>query len=220
MPQIFHRRANTISRVSIYGAIIVLAFIVWALYEIQRSPYNTRAFVARSQPVQFSHKHHAGDDGIDCRYCHTTVETSSFAGIPPTSTCMNCHSQLFSGSPFLEPVRESFKTGKPLEWTRVHDLPEFVYFNHSIHVNKGIGCSSCHGRVDEMPLMWNVASLHMEWCLGCHRDPAKHIRPRDQIVNMDWPPPGYDQMAEGKKLMKQYNVKPVEAITNCTTCHR
>lgn len=220
MPQLFHRRANTISRVSIYGAIIVLAFIVWALYEIQRSPYNTRAFVARPQPVQFSHKHHAGDDGIDCRYCHTTVEVSSFAGIPPTSTCMNCHSLLFANTPYLAPVRESFKNDKPLEWTRVHDLPEFVYFNHSIHVNKGIGCSSCHGRVDEMPLMWNVVSLHMEWCLGCHRDPAKHIRPRDQIVNMNWPPPGYDQEAEGKKLLKQYNVKPVEAITNCTTCHR
>ncbi len=220
MPQIFHRSANTISRVSIYGAIITLAFITWALYEIQRSSYNTRAFVPRAQPVQFSHKHHAGDDGIDCRYCHTTVETSAFAGIPPTATCMNCHALLFANTPYLAPVHESFKNNKPIEWTRVHDLPGFVYFNHSIHLNKGIGCSSCHGRVDEMPLMWNVASLHMEWCLDCHRDPAKHIRPRDQIVNMNWPPPGYDQVAEGKKLMKQYNVKPVREITNCTTCHR
>jgi len=220
MPQIFHRSANAISRASIYGAIMILAFIAWALAEIQRSPYNTRAFVARRQPVQFSHKHHAGDDGIDCRYCHTTVETSSFAGIPPTATCMNCHSQLFANSPFLEPVRESFRTGRPIEWTRVHDLPEFVYFNHSIHVNKGVGCSTCHGRVDRMPLMWNVASLHMEWCLECHRDPAKQIRPREQVFNMDWPPPGYDQMAEGKKLMKLYNIKSAEAITNCSTCHR
>jgi len=220
MPQVFHRSANTISRVSVFGAIIILAGVAWALAEIQRSPYNTRAFVARSQPVQFSHKHHAGDDGIDCRYCHTSVETSSFAGLPPTATCMNCHSQLFANSPLLEPVRESFRTGKPIAWTRVHDLPDFVYFNHSIHVNKGVGCSTCHGRVDQMPLMWNVASLHMEWCLDCHRDPAKRIRPRDQVFNMDWPPPGYDQAAEGKKLMKQYDVGSAEEITNCSTCHR
>jgi len=220
MPQIFHRSANTISKASVFGAIFILAGVAWALAEIQRSPYNTRAFVARSQPVPFSHKHHAGDDGIDCRYCHTTVETSSFAGLPPTATCMNCHSQLYANSPLLEPVRESFRTGKPIVWTRVHDLPDFVYFNHSIHVNKGVGCSTCHGRVDQMPLMWNVASLHMEWCLECHRDPAKRIRPREQVFNMDWPPPGYDQAAEAKKLMKQYDIDSVEAITNCSTCHR
>jgi hypothetical protein len=220
MPQIFHRSANTLSKVSVFGAIFILAVVAWALAEIQRSPYNTRAFVARPQPVPFSHKHHAGDDGIDCRYCHTTVETSSFAGLPPTATCMNCHSQLFANSPLLEPVRESFRTGKPIVWTRVHDLPDFVYFNHSIHVNKGVGCSTCHGRVDQMPLMWNVASLHMEWCLECHRDPAKSIRPREQVFNMDWPPPGYDQAAEGKRLMKQYDIGSVEAITNCSTCHR
>jgi len=209
MPQIFHRSANTISKVSVFGAILILAGVAWALAEIQRSPYNTRAFVARRQPVQFSHKHHAGDDGIDCRYCHTTVETSGFAGIPPTATCMNCHSQLFADSPLLEPVRESFRTGRPI-----------VYFDHSIHVNKGVGCSTCHGRVDQMPLMWNVASLHMEWCLECHRNPVKYIRPREQVVNMDWPPRGYDQMTEGKKLMKRYNIESAEAITNCSTCHR
>src|SRR5512145_1317208 len=135
MPQVFHRSANTISKVSIYGAIIILAFITWALAEIQRSPYNTRAFVARQQPVQFSHKHHAGDDGIDCRYCHTTVETAASAGMPATKTCMNCHSQLFADSPYLEIVRESWRTGQPIKWTRVHDLPDFAYFNHSIHVN-------------------------------------------------------------------------------------
>jgi Cytochrome c7 and related cytochrome c/Class III cytochrome C family len=220
MPQIFHRSANTVSKLSVFGAIIILAGTAWALAEIQRSPYNTRAFVPRQQPVPFSHKHHAGDDGIDCRYCHTTVETSSFAGLPPTATCMNCHSQLFANSPLLEPVRESFRTGKPIVWTRVHDLPDFVYFNHSIHVNKGVGCSTCHGRVDQMPLMWNVESLHMEWCLECHRDPARRIRPREQVFNMDWPPPGYDQAAEGKKLMKQYDIDSAEAITNCSTCHR
>jgi len=220
MPQIFHRSANSISRLSIFGGIFIIAGVAWAGAEIQRSPYNTRAFVARQQPVQFSHKHHAGDDGIDCRYCHTTVEVSWFAGIPPTATCMNCHSQLFADSPYLEPVRESFRTGKPIKWTRVHDLPDFVYFNHSIHVNKGVGCSTCHGRVDQMPLTWSVVSLHMEWCLECHRNPAKYIRPREQVFNMDWPPPGYDQMAEGKKLMKRYDIDSVEEITNCSTCHR
>jgi len=133
---------------------------------------------------------------------------------------MNCHSQLFADSPLLEPVRESFRTGKPIAWTRVHDLPDYVYFNHSIHLNKGVGCSTCHGRVDQMPLMWNVASLHMEWCLECHRDPAKYIRPREQVVNMNWPPPGYDQAAEGKKLVKRYDIESAEAITNCSTCHR
>jgi len=220
MPQIFHRSANSISRLSVFGGIFIIAGIAWAGAEIQRSPYNTRAFVARQQPVQFSHKHHAGDDGIDCRYCHTTVEVSWFAGIPPTATCMNCHSQLFADSPYLEPVRESFRTGKPIKWTRVHDLPDFVYFNHSIHVNKGVGCSTCHGRVDQMPLTWSVVSLHMEWCLECHRNPAKYIRPREQVFNMDWPPPGYDQMAEGKKLMMRYDIDSVEEITNCSTCHR
>ena len=220
MPQIFHRSANSISRLSVFGGIFIIAGIAWAGAEIQRSPYNTRAFVARQQPVQFSHKHHSGDDGIDCRYCHTTVEVSWFAGIPPTATCMNCHSQLFADSPYLEPVRESFRTGKPIKWTRVHDLPDFVYFNHSIHVNKGVGCSTCHGRVDQMPLTWSVVSLHMEWCLECHRNPAKYIRPREQVFNLDWPPPGYDQMAEGKKLMMRYDIDSVEEITNCSTCHR
>ena len=133
----------------------------------------------REQPIPFSHAHHVGGLGIDCRYCHTSVETSSFAGIPPTKTCMNCHSQIWSTSPTLEPVRESFRTGVSIQWTRVNDLPDYVYFNHSIHVNKGIGCESCHGRVDRMPLTWQENSLQMDWCLDCHRDPGKHIRPRD-----------------------------------------
>src|SRR5262249_54471440 len=148
------------------------------------------------------------------------VETSAFAGLPPTETCMNCHRQLFADSPYLAPVRESYETGRPLVWTRVHDLPGFVYFNHGIHVSKGIGCSTCHGRVDQMPLMWNVASLHMEWCLECHRNPAAQIRPRAEVFNMDWPPAGWNQIEEGKKLVKQYGVLPPEAITNCSTCHR
>jgi hypothetical protein len=202
MPQIFHRSANTISKVSVFGAILIIAGVAWALAEIQRSPYNTRAFVARRQPVQFSHKHHAGDDGIDCRYCHTTVETSSFAGIPPTATCMNCHSQLFANSPFLEPVRESFRTDRPIEWTRVHDLPDFVYFDHSIHVNKGVGCTTCHGQVDRMPLMWQASSLQMQWCLDCHREPERYVRPRDAVFRVDYQPPS-DQMELGRRLVEE-----------------
>lgn len=219
MPQIFHRSTNTIARVSIFGGLFILAFLVWALYELQASSYNTRAFVARAQPVQFSHKHHAGDDGIDCRYCHTTVETSAFAGIPPVKTCMNCHSQLFADSAYLAIVRDSFKNDKAIHWTRVHDLPDFVYFNHSIHVSKGVGCSTCHGRVDEMPLTWQVASLQMEWCLECHRAPEKYVRPRDQVFNMDWQPPP-DQIEQGKKLIEQYRIQSANVITSCSTCHR
>jgi len=154
MAQIFPKSANAIARASVYGAIFVLIFAGWAFDALNRSAYNTRAFMAREQPIPFSHAHHVGGLGLDCRYCHTSVERSSFAGIPPTKTCMNCHSQIWSTSPMLEPVRASFRTGQSIRWTRVHDLPDFVYFNHSIHVNKGVGCESCHGRVDKMPLTW------------------------------------------------------------------
>jgi hypothetical protein len=133
---------------------------------------------------------------------------------------MNCHSQIFANSPFLEPVRESYRTGEPIQWTRVHDLPDFVYFNHSIHVNKGVGCSTCHGRVDLMPLTMQVVSLQMEWCLECHREPQKFIRPKEEVFNMEWPPPGYDQAQEGERLVKEYNVPPTGVLTSCSTCHR
>jgi len=220
MGQIFHRSTNTISRVSIFGAIFIVAGIVWAAAELQRSPYNTRAYVAREQPVQFSHRHHVTDDGIDCRYCHTSVENSPFAGIPPTKTCMNCHSQLFVDSPYLEPVRESFKTGQPIKWTRVHDLPDFVYFRHDIHVAKGVGCSTCHGRVDEMALTYQVASLQMEWCLECHRAPEKYIRPKEEIFNMKWEPTS-DQIAIGTALAKDvYHLRSTNDLISCSTCHR
>src|SRR5262245_33192567 len=222
MPQIFHRSSNTISKVSIFGAPFILAGVVWALAEIQRSPYNTRAFVARRQPVQFSNKHHAGDDGIDCRYCHTTVETSSFAGMPPTATCLNCHSQLFANSPYLEPVRASFRTGKPIEWIRVHDLPDYAYFNHSIHVNKGVGCSTCHGRVDEMPIAYQSAPLQMEWCLECHRAPERFIRPSDKIFDMAWRPEnrGEAQLTEARRWKAEYKIQGPKVLTSCSTCHR
>jgi hypothetical protein len=219
MSQIFHRSTNVLARVTIFGAVFFLAFLLWLMDELTKSPYNTQAYVPREQPVQFSHKHHVGDDGIDCRYCHTSVEKSAFAGIPPTKTCMNCHSQLFADSPYLEPVRESWRTGKPIEWVRVHDLPDFAYFNHAIHVNKGVGCSTCHGRVDLMPLTFQVASLQMQWCLECHREPERFLRPKDQIFNMEWEPPA-NQLELGRQLSEQYKTPSKAVLTSCSTCHR
>src|SRR5271165_5148513 len=169
MAQIFHRSFNVISKVSILGAVFILAALGWAASVLVRSSYVTNMGVARTQPIQFSHAHHVSGLGIDCRYCHTSVETAGYAGIPPTTTCMNCHSQIWTNAPLLEPVRESYRTGKSLMWTRVDYLPDFVYFDHSIHINKGVGCASCHGPVDKMPLTYAANSLQMEWCLNCHR---------------------------------------------------
>ena len=216
MSQIFHRSANTIARVSIVALIAILALLGGVVDTIQRSPWVTGARDAREQPIQFSHERHVGSNGIDCRYCHTSVEESSFAGIPPVKTCMNCHSQIFSNAPFLEPVRESFRTGTPLKWTRVHDLPDFVYFNHSIHVNKGVGCTTCHGAVDRMPLMWQENTLQMEWCLNCHRNPEQYVRPRDAVFRVDYTAPA-NQAELGKKLVAEYQI---QKLTSCSTCHR
>ncbi len=172
--------------------------------------YNTNQGDFVEQPIQFSHAHHVGGKGIDCRYCHTSVEESAFANIPPTKTCMNCHSQIWTNAPILEPVRASFRDNKPLHWTRVHDLPDFVYFNHSIHVKKGVGCATCHGRVDKMPLMYQQANLQMNWCLDCHRNPAKYVRPRDQVFNMAWERPS-DDPGLGERLVQEYKIGPKRA---------
>ena len=219
MAQIFHRSTNFISRFSVFSFIFLIGWATLAVLDAARSPYMTRQNITREQPVQFSHKHHVGDDGIDCRYCHTSVETSAFAGIPPTKTCMNCHSVLFSNSDYLEPVRESYRTGKSIEWVKIHRLADFVYFNHSIHVNKGIGCSTCHGRVDEMPLIFQANTLLMQWCLDCHRNPEPYLRPMDQVVAMDWQP-GPDQEELGKKFAKERNLRTTAELTSCSTCHR
>lgn len=221
MPQIFHHSTNVLAKLTIFGAIFILLGALWVVAAINRSSWNTGAFVEREQPVQFSHKHHSGDDGIDCRYCHTSVETSASAGMPSTQICMNCHSQIWADSPYLEPVRESLRTGKPIQWTRVNDLPDYVYFNHSIHVNKGVGCSTCHGNVDQMPLMYQAASLQMEWCLACHRDPAPFLREsRDDIfAKMDWQPPA-NQAETGQRLFKQHKIQDSYVLTSCSTCHR
>ena len=216
MSQIFHPSTNTISKVSIFGAVFFLAGGGWVVNELGRSSYVTDVNVAKSQPVQFSHKHHVTGVGIDCRYCHTSVEETAFAGMPATETCMSCHSQIWADSPMLEPVRESFATNRSLEWVRVHDLPGFVYFNHSIHLRKGIGCATCHGRVDQMPLMWKENTLNMEWCLECHRHPEKYIRPRAEVFNMAYQAPP-DQAALGKQLVQEYQVRK---LTDCSICHR
>ena len=216
MSQIFHRSANSIARITIFGAIFFIAGLLGLLTQINRSPWMTRAHAAREQPIQFSHERHVAGNGIDCRYCHTSVEDSRFAGIPPTKTCMNCHSEIFADAPFLEPVRASFTSGHPLKWTRVHDLPDFVYFDHSIHVNKGVGCTTCHGPVDKMPLMYQESSLQMEWCLDCHRNPEKYVRPRSAVFSVDYQPPS-DQAELGTRLVAEYQI---QKLTSCSTCHR
>ncbi len=216
MSQIFHRSANTISRVSIFGAVFLVAGALGLAAQIGRSPWMTEARVAREQPIQFSHERHVAGNGIDCRYCHTSVEQAAVAGVPPTKTCMNCHSQVFSNSPFLEPVRASFDTDHPLRWTRVHDVPDFVYFDHSIHVNKGVGCTTCHGQVDRMPLIWQEHSLQMEWCLDCHRSPERFVRPREAVFRVDYQPPP-NQLELGSRLVEEYGI---QKLTSCTTCHR
>jgi Cytochrome c7 and related cytochrome c len=195
MAQIFHRSTNTISRVSIFGAVAVFGLMLWMFYDLEASPYTTQQNVARDQPVQFSHAHHVGAIGIDCRY--------------------------WAQSPYLEPVRESFRTGRSLEWTRVDDLPDFAYFDHSIHVNKGIGCETCHGRVDRMPLVFQAARLQMGWCLECHRHPERFIRPKEEVFTMGWSPPeGIDREEYGRALVRAYNLRSRAVLESCSTCHR
>jgi len=221
MPQIFHRSFNVISKVSILGAVFILAGLGWVAAKFSRSDYVTGARVLREQPVPFSHEHHVSGLGIDCRYCHTSVEKSAFAGIPSTEICMNCHSQMWDKSPMLAPVRDSYRSGQSIAWNRAHNLPGFTYFNHSIHVNKGVGCSSCHGRVDQMPLMYQAHTLYMEWCLDCHRRPEQHLRPADEIYNMAWQPPAH-QTELGQELLVKYHVErdTLARLTSCSTCHR
>ncbi|MEO6391230.1 MAG: cytochrome c3 family protein [Pyrinomonadaceae bacterium] len=222
MPQIFHHSANALVKLSVFGGIFILVLVSWAWAQLNYSGYNTSAGLEVAQPIQFSHKHHAGDDGIDCRYCHTSVETSSFAGIPPTTTCMNCHKQLWADAPYLEPVRASLRDNKPMVWQRVHDLPDYVYFNHSIHVGKGVGCATCHGRIDQMPAVFQKSSLQMSWCIACHRAPEKFLRDKDKVVDMEYPQENTtdEQLAHGAELKLKYKIKSKEVMTSCSTCHR
>lgn len=219
MPQIFHPSMNTISKVGIVGGVLFLFGCITVLTVIFRSPFAIRVNDPIEQPIPFSHKHHVVDDGIDCRYCHMSVDKSSFADIPPTETCMTCHSQIWNQSPILEPVRESFRTGIPIQWNRVNDLPDYVYFNHSIHIAKGIGCETCHGRVDQMPLTYKANTLYMEWCLNCHRHPEEYVRPKDQVFTMGYKPP-IDQLTLGKQLVQEYHIQSPSRLDDCYICHR
>ena len=219
MARVFHRRSNTLARVTavaVPGVIVLVGLIAWG---VENSPVESKQGIAWAQPVPFSHKHHVSGLGIDCRYCHTAEVNSSFAGIPPTKTCMTCHSQIWTNAPVLAPVRESWRTGRPISWRRVNNLPQYVYFDHSIHIAKGVGCVTCHGQVDAMPIMEQGASLQMMWCLKCHKDPAKNLRPRDQVWDMHYVQPK-DQAAVGKELAKRYEVRPSKALIDCWTCHR
>jgi hypothetical protein len=214
MAQIFHRSTNALARITIFGGVFFIAAAGYLIDRWSKSNYATGEDVVLHQPVPFSHDHHTAALGIDCRYCHTGVETSAFAGIPPTATCMNCHKLMWNDAPMLEPVRESLRTGQPLRWERVHDLPDFVYFNHAVHAAKGIGCESCHGRVDQMPLIHQEHSLQMRWCLDCHRNPTPHLRPRSEVVTMGYQAASQDEAA---RLAEQYDV---QSLTYCSTCHR
>lgn len=241
MPQIFHKSLNTLSRASIFVVVAGLP-AAGAGGFLFNMTYAAEVKQPKPQPVQFSHRHHVGDDGIDCRYCHTSVEKSDSAGMPSTYTCMSCHSQLWSDSPELAKVRESFRTGRPIEWVRVHDLPDFAYFNHSIHVKKGVSCVSCHGRVDDNAQMFKEHGLTMEWCLRCHRAPENHLRPKEHVFDMAWKLPpadhsehagaesgseahagtahGETQAEMGKRLLREYRILSREQLTSCSTCHR
>ncbi len=216
MPQIFPKSANVLARASIVGAGLLAGGVLTLVLNANRLPYVNNQGVPREQPVPFSHQHHVGGLGVDCRYCHTSVEKAAYAGIPPTKTCMNCHAQIWSTSPTLEPVRQSFRSDVSIEWVKVHDLPDFVYFNHSAHVNKGVGCSTCHGRVDLMPLVYQKQSLQMEWCLECHRAPEQFVRPKAEVFNAAYEPPA-NQLELGTRLVKEYDIHP---RTSCSTCHR
>jgi hypothetical protein len=216
MAQIFHASFNTLSRVSIFGGVFFVGFAAWASAVMLRSPYTTLAGVARDQPVPFSHEHHVGGLGIDCRYCHASAEVSAFAGLPSSKTCMSCHSMVFTDAPLLEPVRASYRSDTSIPWVRVHDLPDFAYFDHSIHVANGIGCTTCHGRIDRMPLTSAESSLAMEWCLACHRAPERFVRPRDRVQDPAWDPSSLTAGQRGD-LARELGVR---SLTDCSTCHR
>ncbi len=250
MARIFSPGFNTIARTTAFGLPVLVMVIVGAVRGWQDSSYITGVGRAVDQPVPFSHQHHVAGLGIDCRFCHTSVEDSSFANIPATETCMQCHSQIWTNAEMLEPVRESFRTGKRIEWTRVHDLPDFVYFNHSVHVAKGVACATCHGQVDQMPMMAKANSLYMQWCLECHRHPEEKIGPKGRVTDMAWnwdkaakgqvAPPGIQStkeataaLASAESAKAHEGVAPLnsqllfeqyrvrtQGITNCSACHR
>lgn len=215
MGQIFSPGFGLYVRLALLGVLLVIGGACLAWRGVVTDPHRLGQPV--NQPVPFSHKHHVDDVGLDCRFCHAGVETQAFAGIPPISTCMTCHSRLFTDAPVLQPVIRSWQSGRSLRWNRVNQLPDFVYFNHSIHIAKGVGCESCHGRVDQMPLTRRVAPLSMAWCLDCHRAPQNYLRPRAHVFDMGWHT--HDQARIGLELIGAYRID-VARLTDCSVCHR
>lgn len=218
MAQIFKPWANGLARFVLLGLVLLMVLWSFLAYGLLRSEYVTNEGDAPAQPIPFSHEHHVRGLGIDCRYCHDSVEISAFAGIPSTHTCMTCHSQIWTNAEMLAPVRESLRGDSPLRWTRVNNLADFVYFNHSIHINKGVGCVTCHGRLDKMPLTRRAHAFHMSFCLACHRQPERYLRPKEQVFNLDWRPPE-NRIALGRRLVAEYGVR-TETLTDCYICHR
>jgi hypothetical protein len=217
--QLFPRNANALVWVSIIGLVLLIGGIVAAMVGLYLSPWFTDEGVAKAQPVPFSHKHHVDQLKIDCRYCHSTVERAATAGFPSTDTCMSCHSQIWTNSPLLQPVRDSYRNGESVVWNRIYDVPDFVYFNHSIHVAKGIGCSSCHGRIDQQHLVAKAQPMWMNWCLNCHRNPEDNVRPKDEVFNMAYEPTSLPLEAR-EALVAEYQIPTDGRLTNCWICHR
>ena len=215
MSQVFSPRTGLYVSLGLLLALLATAVLALGWRSLTAEPHAVGEAV--EQPVPFSHRHHVGELGLDCRYCHATVETAADAGMPPVSTCMTCHSQLYTDQPMLAPLVRSWQTHVPLQWNRVYQLPDFVYFDHSIHVAKGVGCVSCHGRVDRMPLMRRAVSLSMRWCLACHRAPQQFLRPRDKVFDLAWQPADQDRL--GMALMRRYAIH-ASRLTDCSVCHR
>jgi hypothetical protein len=219
--QVFGPGANTFARVSLLAGGLITAIVIAIFFFSVRSPYTRVGAVtgvAIEQPVRFSHALHSGVINIDCRYCHLTAEYTAYGGIPDTHTCMSCHSQIATYSVLLEPIRTSYANGTPVVWNKVHDIAEHVYFNHSIHVNKGVGCETCHGRVDQMPLVWRNNTMTMNWCLDCHQRPYQYLRPVEEVYTFGWQPEG-DQNQLGMQLMAEYDIQ-VDGLSDCAVCHR
>ena len=220
MAQIFSPSADTAIRVVLVGGLVVVIGLLLSGAGLVNSDYLTGANWVKHQQVPFSHKHHAGDLGIDCRYCHTSAETSANAGLPPTHTCMTCHSQIWTDAKALAPVRESYASGQPLRWKRIAQLPDYVYFNHAVHVRNGVACVECHGRIDTMPLTYQAKPFQMRFCLECHNDPASGVRPLSQVTRMDWSGVSDSELkAFGTAYLSHKDVEP-KRLTNCETCHR
>lgn len=215
MSALFSRSSNSLFALVVAGLGATLVGTPVLLMIWVRTPYVTGQQRELEQPIAFDHRHHVADDGIDCAYCHDLAWRSSFAGVPPTERCLNCHSQIWNDSSALSPLWRSVTSGGPIPWVRVHRLPDFVYFNHAIHVNKGVACETCHGRVDRMARISQAAPLTMGWCLDCHRNPAPHLRPRDEVTAMGWH--AKRGQPSGTELARRYHV---ESLTDCTTCHR